>query len=332
MASASRKVQFEPKIKEERKAHPCGRRALKSLVFEILCYGKRRRPQCNSKKDEISKSGLSWECACNPPESEKTLAILAFSAKPIQRASFMSFSNQNAAAPKSPTTPIAKIVLLAAALSLISVAYALFGDFLSLETLAKKEQTLRDWRERHVAKAIVLSFLVYVSVAGLSLPGAALLTIFLGWFHGFGLGLLVASLASSAGATLAFLISRFFLRDFVQNKFGNRLKTFNETLQQEGVFYLFALRLVVVVPFFITNLAMGVTPIRTWTFWWVSQLGMLPGTAVYVYAGASFPSLSDLAEKGVQGILTPQMLLAFLLLGLFPVFVKKLLKRFRQSI
>ena len=245
----------------------------------------------------------------------------------------MSFFNRNAAAPpKSPATPIAKIVLLAAALSLISIAYALFGDFLNWETLAKKEQTLQDWRERHVAKAVVLSFLVYVFVAGLSLPGTALLTLFLGWFLGFGLGLLVVSLASSAGATLAFLISRFFLRDFVQNKFGNCLKTLNKTLQQEGAFYLFTLRLVVVVPFFITNLAMGVTPIRTWTFWWVSQLGMLPGTAVYVYAGASFPTLSDLAEKGGQGILTPQMLLAFLLLGLFPVFAKKLLKRLRQSI
>lgn len=254
-----------------------------------------------------------------------------FSANPIYRASFMSFSNPDAAASKSPAGRIAKIVFLAAALGLIGIAYALFGDFLNLETLAKKEQTLRDWRENHLAKAVALSFLVYVSVAGLSLPGAALLTLFLGWFLGFGLGLLVVSLASSAGATLAFLISRFFLRDFVQNKFANRLKTFNKAIQREGAFYLFALRLVVVVPFFITNLAMGVTPIRTWTFWWVSQLGMLPGTAVYVYAGASFPTLSDLAEKGGQGILTPQLLLAFLLLGLFPVFVNKLLKGFRPS-
>lgn len=244
----------------------------------------------------------------------------------------MSVSHPDSAASKSSTSWRFKLVLLAAALALISIAYALFGDFLNWETLAKKEETLRDWRERHVAKAVVLSFLVYVSVAGLSLPGAVLLTLFLGWFFGFGLGLLVVSLASSAGATLAFLISRFFLRDFVQNKFANRLKTFNKAIQREGAFYLFAIRLVVVVPFFITNLAMGVTPIRTWTFWWVSQLGMLPGTAVYVYAGASFPSLSDLAKKGGQGILTPQLLFAFLLLGLFPIVVKKLLKRFRPSI
>lgn len=244
----------------------------------------------------------------------------------------MSVSNPDAAASKSPASWRFKLVLLAAALALISIAYALFGDFLSLETLANREEALRDWREKHVAKAVVLSFLVYVSAAGLSLPGAMLLTLFLGWFLGFGLGLLVVSLASSAGATLAFLISRFFLRDFVQNKFGNRLKTFNESLQQEGAFYLFALRLIVVVPFFIINLAMGATPIRTWTFWWVSQLGMLPGTAVYVYAGASFPSLSDLVEKGGQGILTPQLIFALLLLGLFPIVVKKILKRFRPSI
>lgn len=244
----------------------------------------------------------------------------------------MNASNLDAAASKSPSSWIFKLVLLAAALALISIVYAFFGDFLRLERLVEKEEALRDWREWHVAKAVVLSFLVYVSVAGLSLPGATLLTLFLGWFLGFGLGLLVVSLASSAGATLAFLISRFFLRDFVQNKFGDRLKTFNEALQQEGAFYLFSLRLIVVVPFFITNLAMGVTPIRTWTFWWVSQLGMLPGTAVYVYAGASFPSLSDLAKKGDQGILTPQLLFAFLLLGLFPIVVKKLLKRFRPSV
>ena len=244
----------------------------------------------------------------------------------------MNVSNPDAAASKSPASWRFKLVLLAAALALISIAYALFGDFLSLETLANSEEALRDWREKHVAKSVVLSFLVYVSVAGLSLPGAMLLTLFLGWFLGFGLGLLVVSLASSAGATLAFLISRFFLRDFVQNKFGNRLKTFNESLQREGAFYLFALRLIVVVPFFIINLAMGATPIRTWTFWWVSQLGMLPGTAVYVYAGASFPSLSDLVEKGGQGILTPQLIFALLLLGLFPIVVKKILKRFRPSI
>ncbi len=245
---------------------------------------------------------------------------------------FMSYSDSNIRASKSKQNWVAKMFILAAVLCLIGFVFVRFGEALSLKSLAEKEQDLRAWRESRTALVIVLSFLIYVSVTGLSLPGAAVLTLFLGWFLGFGLGLLVVSLASTAGATLAFLSSRFLLRDFVQNRFGERLKIFNEALDREGAFYLLSLRLAVVVPFFVINLSMGLTPIRIWTFWWASQLGMLPGTAVYVYAGAAFPSLSDLAEEGSKGILSPQLLLAFLLLALFPFLAKTLLKRFRKSI
>ncbi|MBT5925704.1 MAG: TVP38/TMEM64 family protein, partial [Verrucomicrobia bacterium] len=146
-----------------------------------------------------------------------------------------------------------------------------------------------------------------------------------------GKGLLLVSFASTAGASMAFLLSRFFLNDLIQFKFGDRLDKFNEALKKEGAFYLFTLRLIPAVPFFVINLVMGLTPIPTRTFWWVSQLGMLPGTAVFVYAGSQFPSLSILAEKGGSGILTPQLVLAFILLGVFPIAVKKLMGRFKSK-
>ncbi len=176
-----------------------------------------------------------------------------------------------------------------------------------------------------------LSFLVYVIATGFSLPGASLLTLFLGWLLGFGQGLLLVSFASTAGATMAFLMSRFLLNNIIQSKFGDRLEKFNKALKKEGAFYLFTLRLIPAVPFFVINIVMALTPIPTRTFWWVSQVGMLPGTIVFVYAGTQFPRLSDLAEKGAAGILTPQLLVAFILLGFFPFVVKKIIDRFKSK-
>ena len=223
---------------------------------------------------------------------------------------------------KRTNTPL-KIALLLVALGAIGIAYFQYGDVLNLNQLASKEEQLRDYQEQHVVLSAFISFLVYVIVTGLSLPGAAVLTLGLGWYLGFTKGLIVVSFASTSGATLAFLFSRFLLRDSIMAKFGDRLETFNQSLKREGPFYLFSLRLIPVVPFFVINLVMGLTPIRTTTYWWVSQLGMIPATAVYVYAGASFPSLAALAENGVGGILKPQLLIAFALLGLFPIIVKK---------
>ncbi|MEM9409970.1 MAG: VTT domain-containing protein, partial [Planctomycetota bacterium] len=129
------------------------------------------------------------------------------------------------------------------------------------------------------------------------------------------------------GATIAFLMSRYFLRDSIQNRFGERLNTFNESLEREGGFYLFTLRLIPAIPFFVINLVMGLTPMRTWTYWWISQLGMLPGTIVFVFAGSSVPSLQELAEQGVGGIVNVQILIAFILLGLFPLGIKWMIGR-----
>jgi len=210
--------------------------------------------------------------------------------------------------------------LVAAAAAL---GYWQFGDALSLENLAARETELRDAKAAAPLLVFAAGFVLYVAVTGLSLPGAAVLTLASGWFFGVWQGILLVSFASTSGATLAFLFSRYLFRDAIRRKFGERLEKFNAALEQEGPFYLFTLRLIPVVPFFVINLVMGLTPIRTWTFWWVSQLGMLAGTAVYVYAGAAVPSLGELAKDGIGGILSLRVLVAFAILGLFPITVKK---------
>ncbi len=151
------------------------------------------------------------------------------------------------------------------------------------------------------------------------------------WFFGFASGLILISFASTAGATMAFLLSRYLFRDWIQSRYGERLATFNRALDEDGPLYLFMLRLVPLVPFFVINAVMGLTRIRATTFWWVSQLGMLPGTAVYVYAGSRIPDLQTLQANGIKAIFSPsqltQITIAFALLGLFPLIVKKVTNR-----
>lgn len=174
----------------------------------------------------------------------------------------------------------------------------------------------------------MIIFLTYSILTGLSLPGASLMTLISGWLLGFLKGLFVVSFASTTGATLAFLMSRFFFREAILKRWGDHLEGFNQALKKEGAFYLFSVRLLLVIPFFVINLVMGLTPIKTSTYWWVSQVGMLPATAVYVYVGASLPSLKALAE-GTGGI-PPQLFLALILLGLLPITARTLIKRARK--
>ncbi|MDP1756164.1 MAG: FAD-dependent oxidoreductase, partial [Pseudohongiella sp.] len=162
-------------------------------------------------------------------------------------------------------------------------------------------------------------FLLYVAITALSLPGAAVLTIASGALFGLATGTVVASFASSIGATLAFLVSRFLLHDWVQRRFGERLAAVNQGMARDGAFYLFALRLVPLFPFFVINLLMGLTPIRTRTFYWVSQLGMLAGTVVYVNAGTRLANIDSLA-----GLFSPALLASFALLGVFPLIAKNI--------
>jgi uncharacterized membrane protein YdjX (TVP38/TMEM64 family) len=229
-------------------------------------------------------------------------------------------------------SPWTKLMVLAAILSAAAVLFVLFRDVLTLSYLAEQESALRQAQQTHAWLVYPAAYVVYVMITGLSLPGAAVLTLACGWFFGFWSGLVLVSFASTTGATVAFLVSRFLLRDTIQQRFGDRLALFNQALDREGAFYLFILRLIPAVPFFVINAVMGLTPIPARTFWWVSQLGMLPGTAVYVYAGASVPNLATLAETGARGIVTPQLLLAFSLLGVMPLVLKKLVEQFRPAV
>ncbi|MBS0336588.1 MAG: FAD-dependent oxidoreductase, partial [Proteobacteria bacterium] len=173
----------------------------------------------------------------------------------------------------------------------------------------------------HPAATALGFFATYVAVTGLSLPGAVIMTLAAGAIFGLVWGTLIVSFASSLGATLAFLAARFLLRDWVQARFGRQLAPVNEGVAKDGAQYLFTLRLIPAVPFFVINLAMGLTPLRTWTFYWVSQAGMLAGTLVYVNAGTQLAQLQSLS-----GILSPGLVGAFVLLGVFPLIAGKALE------
>jgi uncharacterized membrane protein YdjX (TVP38/TMEM64 family) len=226
---------------------------------------------------------------------------------------------------------LTKLVVLGIVAIAIIIGLTRFRDVLSFESLAAQETQLRELQSSNPLLVYGAALLIYIAVTGLSLPGATVLTLASGWFFGFWRGLVLVSFASTAGATLAFLLSRYLIRDYVQSRFGDRLVAINQNLDQEGAFYLFTLRLIPAVPFFVINVVMGLTPMKTWTFWWVSQLGMLAGTAVYVYAGSSVPNLGVFADKGAAGILTPQLIVALVLLGIFPIVVKKIMNRFRRQ-
>ncbi len=208
-------------------------------------------------------------------------------------------------------------------LLIIAVLMALFFAFdlqqyLTLETLKSKQNAFLAYYQANQMITIVIYILVYITATALSLPGATILTLAGGGVFGLWVGTLIVSFASTIGASFAFLAARFLFRDGVKDKFGERLKTINNGIAKEGAFYLFTLRLVPIVPFFMINLLMGLTTLKTRTFYWVSQLGMLAGTVVYVNAGTQLAKLDSLA-----GILSPELLGAFVLLGVFPLMAKK---------
>jgi pyruvate/2-oxoglutarate dehydrogenase complex dihydrolipoamide dehydrogenase (E3) component/uncharacterized membrane protein YdjX (TVP38/TMEM64 family) len=211
-------------------------------------------------------------------------------------------------------------LLVAAAFALALVAFFSAGGqrYFTFENLKAQQAAVQAWREAYPWQTALGFFVVYVAFTSLSLPAAALLTLLAGAIFGLGWGALIVSFASAIGATAAFLAARFVLRDWVQGRFGARLQGINRGVEAEGGFYLFTLRLIPAVPFFLINLAMGLTPMRTWTFYWVSQVAMLPGTLVYVNAGTQLARLESLG-----GILSWQLIGAFVLLGFFPLVAKK---------
>ena len=213
-----------------------------------------------------------------------------------------------------------RLILL---LVIIAIAAGFFAfDIDQLLTLENIKSSQADFEQMKVGSPVLVSlafFSLYVLVAALSLPGAALMTLAAGAFFGLAWGLVLVSFASTIGATLAFLVSRYLMRESVQNRFGDRLAAINDGVEKEGAFYLFTLRLVPIFPFFLINLLMGLTPIKTFTFYWVSQLGMFAGTVVYINAGTQLGGIESLG-----GILSPPLLLSFALLGVFPLLAKKI--------
>lgn len=211
-------------------------------------------------------------------------------------------------------------LLLLTTIAALAIAFFVLDlhHILTLAELKARQQVFATYYAGHRAATLALYFFLYVAVTALSLPGAAVLTLAGGALLGFWPALVSISFASTLGATLAFLSSRFLLHDWIQQRYGDKLKTVNNGIARDGAFYLFTLRLVPIFPFFIINLLLGLTPLRTRTFTWVSQLGMLPGTAVYVNAGTQLGRIESLAD-----IFSPGLILAFALLGLFPLAAKK---------
>jgi len=204
------------------------------------------------------------------------------------------------------------------------IAFFALHRYLSLDYIKSQQGQLEAWRAANPLVAGLTFFGIYVAVTALSLPGATILTLAAGAIFGLRWGSLIASFAASIGATLAFLMSRVVLRDWVQAKFGERLAAINDGVRKDGAFYLFTLRVVPLFPFFLINLAMGLTHLRVLTFYWVSQLGMLLGTVVYVNAGTQLARIDKLAD-----VASPGVLVSLALLGLFPLIAKKGIDVFR---
>jgi len=220
-----------------------------------------------------------------------------------------------------------KVAVFGLIVLLLVLFFALdFRQYLSLENLKSRQEQFSLMYRAHPLRVIAVYTVLYIVVTGCSLPGAAVMTLAGGALFGLGLGTLVVSFASSIGATLACAASRYLFRDWVQARFGDRLALINDGMAREGGFYLFSLRLVPVFPFFLINVLMGLAPIPLRTYYWVSQLGMLPATVVYVNAGTQLARIDSPTK-----ILSPGLLLSFALLGLFPMLSRKLLAWLREA-
>ncbi|AWI73915.1 pyridine nucleotide-disulfide oxidoreductase [Parazoarcus communis] len=220
-----------------------------------------------------------------------------------------------------------KLAVVAAVASAIALFFILdLGRYLNLQNLKDQQAAIEAFRDENVLLSVSIYFVIYVLMAALSLPGAALLTLAGGAVFGLLWGTVIVSFASTIGATLAFLMSRFLLRNWVEQRFGQRLQAIDAGVRREGAFYLFTLRLVPAFPFFLVNLLLGLTAMKTRTYYWVSQLGMLAGTIVYVNAGTQLGKLESLS-----GILSPGLLGSFVLLGIFPLIARKLLEVIRMN-
>ncbi len=221
---------------------------------------------------------------------------------------------------------INKIIIVIVVIGLIA-AFQIFnlGDYFSLSYIKESQENFQALYSENRGAVIAGYMLVYIIATSLSLPGAAVLTLGAGALFGLFVGTVVVSFASTIGATLACLVSRFILRDWIQSKFGDKLKTINEGVEKEGALYLFTVRLIPIFPFWLINMVMGLTKMPLKTFYWVSQAGMLAGTMVFVNAGKELAKIDSLS-----GILSPGLIFSFVLLGIFPLIAKKSIEFYKS--
>jgi len=221
---------------------------------------------------------------------------------------------------------IKKILLL---LFIIALTAAFFvfdlNHYLSLEYLRESRLQFVSFYAENKLLTVTVYILAYIVITALSLPGAAVMTLAGGAIFGLVIGVIAVSFTSTIGASLAFLVSRYILRSWVEKKWGDRLSTINAGIEKEGSLYLLSLRLIPIFPFWIINLLMGLTRMRLITFYWVSQVGMLAGTIVYVNAGKELGKINSLS-----GILSPGLIVSFIILGLFPLIVNKAMSIYRS--
>lgn len=210
-------------------------------------------------------------------------------------------------------------LILVAVVAVLILSFFVFdlGQYLSFDYLKSQKEALNQFYLDKPVLVIAVFFLVYVAMAALALPAATILTLAGGAIFGFTTGFIVVSFASSIGATIAFLLTRYLFHDAIQTKFGDRLTALNTGIEKEGAFYVFGLRLVPLFPFVVVNSVLALTKLKTWTFYWSSQIGMLAGTAVYVNAGTELASINSLSD-----IANPKLLISFALLGVFPIIAK----------
>ena len=215
-----------------------------------------------------------------------------------------------------------KRILIVGVIAGLIASYFVFdlGQYFSLEYLKESRERFQGLYAEHTFLVIGVYFLIYVTATALALPAATVITLAGGAMFGLLVGTVVVSFASTIGAAVAFVISRYLLRDWVQSRFGDKLSKVNKGVEEDAAFYLFTLRLVPIFPFFMINTVVALTPIRFWTYYWVSQVGMFPATIVYVNAGKELGQIDSLS-----GLLSPSLIISFTILGIFPLVVKKVL-------
>lgn len=224
---------------------------------------------------------------------------------------------------------ILKKLAIVAAVAMIIILFIVFDldRYLSLSYVKDSQTHLQNLYAENPFGFLLGYISIYIVVTALSLPGAVVLTLAAGALFGLIVGTVAVSIASTIGATLACFVSRFILQKWVQEKFSDKLLPINRGIEKEGAFYLFSVRLIPVFPFFVINLVMGLTKMPLRTFFWVSQLGMLPGTIVFINAGKELGQIESAA-----GILSPSLLISFVILGLFPITAKKIMQKVRKRV